>query len=201
MVCLKSTQAGRWLQESISNIYKLFKKLSSSIACLSIKHPLPCHPSPTSTAEGNPFKETDIKDRYRDRKGKQKDCFDKACIKQDEAGYSKAARLARGTSPVHHLPLIQLLERTEVTSWVNNLNRIIYLQDRGHFSHQDFEKLKMLIQKNKANRAHPYLTAAVLAKTKLAVVLRKFQHKKYGYMLKNDARDINSFWRERLLGK
>ena len=59
----------------------------------------------------------------------------------------------------------------------------------------------MLIQKIKAIRAHPYLVAVVLAKTKLAVVLRKFPHKKYGYMLKNDARDINSFWRERLLGK
>ena len=96
---------------------------------------------------------------------------------------------------------IQPLERTEVISWVNGLNGIIYLQDKGHFGHQDFQKLKMLIQKIKANKAHPYLTAAVLAKTKLAVVLRKFQHKKYGSVLRKDARDINSFWRERLLGK
>ncbi|KIK08508.1 hypothetical protein K443DRAFT_128408 [Laccaria amethystina LaAM-08-1] len=288
------------------NLQHLFKKISSNTACFPIKHPLPPHPSPTSTTEGNPFKETDIMDKCRDRKRKQKDCFDKTCIKQDEARYSKAAKFAIVTSPVHHLPSlsstsfnssfsspnhatmsfsapkvlqkrigaedwnqgqhastssvdcnipsvvnagrkptppvtqspswhlagipiqgplpepqphahvkvampaiveqlqsskIQPLERTEVISWVNNLNRIIFLQDRGDFGHQDFEKLKILIQKIKANKAHPYLTAAVLAKTKLAVVLRKFQHKKYGCVLKNDARDINSFWRERLLGK
>ena len=311
------------------NLQHLFKKLSSSAAYLPIKHPFPPHPSPTSTTEGNPFKETDIMDRHRDRKRKQKDSLDKTCIKQDEARYSKAARFAMVTLPDHHLPSLsstslessfssnhatmgfsletnppkvlqknfqrigaddwnqgqhdddelqpsggvgnevvhastssvhcslpstgrkpippvtqspswhlagipiqgplpeplphsqvkiavpamptpvdqlqssktQPLERTEVISWVNNLSRIIYLQDRGHFGPQDFEKLKMLIQKIKANKAHPYLTAAVLAKTKLAVVLRKFQHKKYGYVLKNDARDINSFWRERLLGK
>lgn len=276
-----------WEVATRLNLQHLFKKLSSSTACLPIKHPHLPHPSPTSTTEGNLFKETDIMDRCRDRNRKQKDCLDKTCIKQDEAKCFKAARVVIVTSPVHHLPTlsssslessfssklqpsagvgnevvhastsivdcsihstistgrkpippvtqspswhlaaagiqgplpepqlhvamptlveqlcsskIQPLERTKVISWVNSLNRIIYVQDRGTFGPKDFEKLKMLIQEIKANKAHPYLTAAVLAKTKLAVVLRKFQHKKYGCALKNDARDINSFWRERLLG-